>query len=254
MTRPRRCVTSPASATSSPARMRSSVDLPPPFGPITPRRAPGSTSKSSPLRIEREPKLLPMPRAAISAMDETVATPVRHVVVLRDEFRAGGTRARRGGDTPRPTGGRRRRCTTPASSARARPGPRACRGRAAPARRARGSGRSARGSASSLCGQPPFHGSTSQAATRSPSASPRSTIAWRLAAAGSIARPCAMSLMPPWTISTSAPSTASSKRAAISSVRSPQIPKLRNSSSGCSNPAQCSHCPSGSPARRRESQ
>ena len=67
-TRPRRWVTSPASATSSPARMRSSVDLPPPFGPITPMRTPGSTSKSSPSRISREPKLLAMPRAASSAM------------------------------------------------------------------------------------------------------------------------------------------------------------------------------------------
>ena len=37
-------------------------------------------------------------------------------------------------------------------------------------------------------------------------------------------RPWAMSLIPPCTISISAPSTASSKRAAISSVRSPQMP------------------------------
>jgi hypothetical protein len=39
------------------------------------------------LRIEREPKLLPTPRAAISAMDETVATPRRGVVVLGEEIR-----------------------------------------------------------------------------------------------------------------------------------------------------------------------
>src|SRR5712691_7397599 len=63
-----------------------------------------------------------------------------------------------------------------------------------------------------------------------------------------------MSLIPPCTIKTSASAAAVSKRAAISSVRSPQIPKLRKSSSGWSRPAQCSHCPSGSPARRRESQ
>src|SRR5579871_5738892 len=48
--------------------MRSSVDLPPPFGPITPTRAPGSTSRSRPSRIWREPKLLRMPRAEMSAM------------------------------------------------------------------------------------------------------------------------------------------------------------------------------------------
>ena len=48
---------SPASASPRPARIRSSVDLPPPFGPITPMRASGSTSRSSPSRIRREPKL-----------------------------------------------------------------------------------------------------------------------------------------------------------------------------------------------------
>ena len=57
---------SPASASSSPARMRSSVDLPPPFGPITPMRAPASTSKSSSSRICREPKLFATPRACSS--------------------------------------------------------------------------------------------------------------------------------------------------------------------------------------------
>ena len=56
-------VISPASAVSSPARMRSSVDLPPPFGPMIPMRTPGSTSKSSPSRISREPKLFVIPRA-----------------------------------------------------------------------------------------------------------------------------------------------------------------------------------------------
>ena len=66
---PRRAVTSPASGCSSPARIRMSVDLPPPFGPIMPRRTPASMSKSSPPRISREPKLLAMPRACRSAME-----------------------------------------------------------------------------------------------------------------------------------------------------------------------------------------
>ena len=60
---PRRVVISPASAVSAPVRMRSSVDLPPPFGPMIPMRTPGSTSKSSPSRISREPKLFVIPRA-----------------------------------------------------------------------------------------------------------------------------------------------------------------------------------------------
>ena len=46
-TSPRRRVTVPASACSTPARMRSSVDLPPPLGPSTPMRAPSATSRSS---------------------------------------------------------------------------------------------------------------------------------------------------------------------------------------------------------------
>jgi hypothetical protein len=37
------------------------------------------------LRIEREPKLLPMPRAAISAMPQTVARRVGAVVVLAED-------------------------------------------------------------------------------------------------------------------------------------------------------------------------
>jgi hypothetical protein len=67
-TSPRRAVSSPASGCSSPARIRMSVDLPPPFGPIMPRRTPASTSRSTPRRIEREPKLFAMPRACRSAM------------------------------------------------------------------------------------------------------------------------------------------------------------------------------------------
>ena len=48
MTSPRRLVTVPASGCSSPARMRSSVDLPPPLGPSTPMRAPAASSRSRP--------------------------------------------------------------------------------------------------------------------------------------------------------------------------------------------------------------
>jgi hypothetical protein len=40
-------------------------------------------------------------------------------------------------------------------------------------------------------------------------------------AAGSTGRPCAMSLIPPWTIKTLAPFAHSSSRLAISSVRWP---------------------------------
>ena len=47
-TSPRRLVTVPASGCSSPARMRSSVDLPPPLGPSTPMRAPAASSRSRP--------------------------------------------------------------------------------------------------------------------------------------------------------------------------------------------------------------
>ena len=57
-------ITVPASACSSPARMRSSVDLPPPLGPSTPIREPASTSRSAPRRIARPPKDLVSPRAA----------------------------------------------------------------------------------------------------------------------------------------------------------------------------------------------
>ena len=51
-----------------PATSRMSVVLPDPFGPVTTTNAPGSTSRSSPSRIVREPKLLTRPRTAMSAM------------------------------------------------------------------------------------------------------------------------------------------------------------------------------------------
>ena len=63
-TSPRRRVTVPAFGVSSPARIRISVDLPPPLGPSTPIRAPASTSRSAPRRIARPPKDLVRPRAA----------------------------------------------------------------------------------------------------------------------------------------------------------------------------------------------
>ena len=71
------------SAVSSPARMRSSVDLPPPFGPISPRRTPGSTSRSSPSRISREPKLFATPRTW--SRDMPHRRPRRRSVVIREK-------------------------------------------------------------------------------------------------------------------------------------------------------------------------
>ena len=62
-TRPRRRTTSPASGCSRPARMRSSVDLPPPLGPSTPIREPAASSRSSPSRTRRPPKVFASPRA-----------------------------------------------------------------------------------------------------------------------------------------------------------------------------------------------
>ena len=52
---PRRRDTSPPSGASSPARIFSRVDLPPPFGPTTPIRASGSIARSAPSRMRREP-------------------------------------------------------------------------------------------------------------------------------------------------------------------------------------------------------
>jgi hypothetical protein len=75
--------------------------------------------------------------------------------------------------------------------------------------------------AGSASGQPLFQGSTSASATRRPSSLPLRTIARRFTAAVSTSRPCAMSLIPPCTIRTSAPRAHSSSRAAISSVRWP---------------------------------
>ena len=119
--------------------------------------------------------------------------------------------SRRAAGTPRRTDGRPRPSIPPAS-ARAAPGPRASRGTGAPARPARRSARSARGSAGSARGQPLFHGRTFATVTRRPSSSPRRIIARRFAAASATGRPCAMSLMPPWTTSTAAPSAASSSQ------------------------------------------
>ena len=56
----------------------------------------------------------------------------------------------------------------------------------------------------SACGQPLFHGSTSHTATGSPSAEAALDHRAQVAAASSTGRPCAMSLIPPCTISTSA--------------------------------------------------
>ena len=46
-----------------PARIRSSVDLPPPLGPSTPMRAPAASSRSSPSSTRRPPKVFARPRA-----------------------------------------------------------------------------------------------------------------------------------------------------------------------------------------------
>src|SRR5207247_3679573 len=55
-TAPRRSVTVPPSGVSSPASIRSSVDLPAPLGPISPTRAPSFISSEAPSRICRPPK------------------------------------------------------------------------------------------------------------------------------------------------------------------------------------------------------
>src|SRR5262249_39160741 len=73
-------------------------------------------------------------RARAEALADAARGEQRHA----DQTTGGGTRARPGGGSRRPTGGRRPRCTTRASCGRARPGPRACRGTRAPARRAGG--------------------------------------------------------------------------------------------------------------------
>src|SRR4051812_30721295 len=73
-TSPRRRVTVPASGSSKPARIRMSVDFPPPLGPRTPMREPASTSRSAPSRIFRPPKDLVIPRAANCGTDGTSAS------------------------------------------------------------------------------------------------------------------------------------------------------------------------------------
>ncbi len=151
-------------------------------------------------------------------------------------------RARRGGGSPPPTGGCPR-ASTPASCGPGCPGRRACRGtaragRPRPARSPRRA-RFSRRTFGSASGQPLFHGRTFAIATRRPSALPRRTRSRRLSAAGSIGRPLKMSLIPPWTMSASAPCTASSKRAAISAVVWLWIPWLRNSKPGCFSAAKC---------------
>ena len=80
-----------------------------------------------------------------------------------------GTRARRAGGSRRPTDGRRRHRSTRPSCGRARPDPRACRGTAAAARRSTRS-RVQLADRRLRSGQPLFHGSTSQTATRRPRA------------------------------------------------------------------------------------
>ena len=88
---------------------------------------------------------------------------------------------------------------------------------------------------------PLFHGRTSTIATRSPSLRAFDTIPLRFCAAVSIGRRCTMSLMPPSMTIASTPSTAASKRRAISSVRSPFTPWLRNSKPGCARAAHQCH-------------
>src|SRR4051794_23745720 len=82
-TRPRRRVTSPSSASWRPARIRSSVDLPPPSGPSTPIRAPAASSRSRPSSTRRPPNDFTIPRAerrgteAIPPRVPTGAAPVK---------------------------------------------------------------------------------------------------------------------------------------------------------------------------------
>ena len=71
---PRRRTDVPASGSSSPAISFSIVDLPEPFAPTTPTRAPGSIAKSSPSSTIRLPNDL---RTAFSETRATSATPGR---------------------------------------------------------------------------------------------------------------------------------------------------------------------------------
>src|SRR5678816_731911 len=65
-------VTTPAEISSSPAIMRSSVDLPQPEGPTNTQNSPSSTATSTPCRTSVEPKNLRTPAKV------TAATPVSY--------------------------------------------------------------------------------------------------------------------------------------------------------------------------------
>src|SRR3954449_13445288 len=60
-----RKATSPESGSSSPARMRSSVDLPEPLGPMSPMRLPSETVNERSRKSGTAPKLLVIPCALI---------------------------------------------------------------------------------------------------------------------------------------------------------------------------------------------
>ena len=86
---PRRRTDVPASGSSSPAMMRSMVDLPEPFAPMTPTRAPGSIAKSRPSSTVRLPNDLRTAFRLTTAIELPAANDGEHVLVLAFAQRIG---------------------------------------------------------------------------------------------------------------------------------------------------------------------
>src|SRR3954469_6862628 len=70
--------TDPASGRTRPNSIRSSVVLPAPFGPSSPRTSPAATSRSMPSTARTTPKLLTRPRASTALTRGEANRPLLH--------------------------------------------------------------------------------------------------------------------------------------------------------------------------------
>src|SRR2546423_9307573 len=92
----------PASGDSSVARTRTSVVLPAPFGPSSPKIAPSGTSRSTPASASVEPKLLVTPSTAMADVVKRQTYPVGAVDLDPRAQSCVGTRLQQGNVTCRP--------------------------------------------------------------------------------------------------------------------------------------------------------
>src|ERR1700756_5108918 len=85
-----RTAISPSSALSVPARIRSRVDLPDPFGPMSPMRSPSDTGKETFWKRGAAPKAFEMLRILISGGNDVGSPEFSYLEIIRKRDSRGG--------------------------------------------------------------------------------------------------------------------------------------------------------------------